>query len=333
MTDDGLQRGSYVHVSCFSRGLALILAVAGAIFVIVHFADFERFLMLVRQARPIWLFAAVGFQAMTYTSVALGWRLVLARAGTPRPLKSLLPIALSKLFADQAVPVAGMGGNLLLIDRLTRLGVERGTAAASLIVSLIGYYLAYAVLALLMIFVLWLQKDVTPLLVGLVTTILLVALAIPSLALWLRKRGSEPLSSRIEHFKPLAIILEVIGDAPSELVKDRRLLARVSFCNALVFLADALTLVVVMLSLGLPFVPGSAFLALMAGSISGTLSPVPMGLGAFEAAATAMLVTLCIPFEGAIASVLILRGFTLWLPLFPGFFLLRQGRATAASVQ
>lgn len=309
----------------YSRGLAIVLSVAGAIFVVVHFADLERFLRLLRQAQPIWLLAAVGLQALTYISVAMGWKQVLAKAENPRKLSSLLPIALSKLFADQAVPAAGMGGNLLLIDRLTRLGVSRGTAAATLIVSLIGYYVAYAFLALVMILVLWLQRDATPLLVGLVTAFLMIALAIPSLALWLRKRGSKPLPPRIERFKPIARLLEVIGDAPAALVKDRRLLVHVSVCNSLVFLADSMTLAVVMMAMGLPFAPGAAFLGLMAGSISGTLSPIPMGLGTFEAAATAMLVSLGAPFEGALASVLVLRGFTLWLPLFPSFYLLRKG--------
>lgn len=327
------QQAGHAYPTRLSRGLALLLGVAGAIFVVVHFADLERFLALLEQARPIWLLPAVGFQAVTYASVAFGWKLVLAQAEKPLPLKNLLPIALSKLFADQAVPAAGMGGNLLLIDRLTRLGVTRGTAAASLIVSLIGYYVAYAFLALVMIFVLWLQEDATPLLVGLVTTFLLVALAIPSLALWLRKRGSEPLPPRIERFKPLAKLLEVIGDAPAALVRDHRLLAKVSFCNALVFLADAMTLAAIMLAFGLPFLPGAAFLALMAGSISGTLSPIPMGLGTFEAAATAILASLNIPFEEALASVLVLRGFTLWLPLFPAFYLLRKGGHAIGTVK
>lgn len=331
MADDPAQQEGHAHSTRLSRGLALFLAIAGTLFVVVHFADLERFLALLEQARPIWLLPAFGFQAVTYTSVAWGWRLVLAEADKPLPLKKLLPIALSKLFADQVVPAAGMGGNLLLIDRLTRQGVTRGTAAASLTVSLIGYYVAYAFLALVMIFVLWLQQDATPLLVGLVTTFLLVALAIPSLALWLRKRGSEPLPPQIERFKPLAKLLEVVGDAPAALVRDRRLLAKVTFCNALVFLADAMTLTAVMLAFGLPFVPEAAFLALMAGSISGTLSPIPMGLGTFEAAATAILVSLNFPFEGALASVLVLRGFTLWLPLFPSFYLLRKSGHAVGS--
>jgi hypothetical protein len=49
---------------------------------------------------------------------------------------------LGKLFADHVIPSAGIGGNVLLIDRLTALGAPRGAAVATLLVSLIGYYAA-----------------------------------------------------------------------------------------------------------------------------------------------------------------------------------------------
>ena len=79
------------------------------------------------------------------------------------------------------------------MDRLTALGTPRGTAVAALLVSMIGYYASYAVLALIMLLVLWLHQAATPLLTGVITTFLLVALAMPALALWLRHRGSRPL--------------------------------------------------------------------------------------------------------------------------------------------
>lgn len=62
----------------------------------------------------------------------------------------LAPLAIAKLFADQIVPSAGIGGNLLLIDRLMAFGMPRAAAVAALLVSMIGYYTACAVLALTM---------------------------------------------------------------------------------------------------------------------------------------------------------------------------------------
>lgn len=300
------------------------LAIAALIAGVAHFGELERVAEIARRAQPLWLAAAVLLQASTYGSVAMGWRAVLRRADAAQPLRRLLHLAVAKLFADQIIPSVRMGGNLLLIDRLSRLGVPRGTAVATLLVSLIGYYAAYALLALLMLFTLWVNREASALLVGLVTTFLLVALAIPALALWLRRRGSQPLPTWVESLRPIRALIEIIGEAPAKLVSDRRLLLSVTGFNATVFLADAATLAACLCALGQPLMPGTAFIALMTASIATTLGPIPMGLGSFEASCTAMLGMLGVPVEVALAATLLLRVMTLWLPLIPGLALIRR---------
>lgn len=295
--------------------------------VVLRLADIKRFAALVRNADPAWLGAALVLQIMTYLALAESWRLVLMRAGTPLPIRRLLPLAVTKLFADQAVPSAGMGGNIVLVDRVSAMGVPRGSAIATLLISMIGYYAIYAFLTVVMLLVLWLHGRATPLLVGLVTVFLLVALAIPALALWLRARGSRPLPPAIERFGPIRSLLRAIGEAPAALVRDRRLIARVALCNGAIFLADSLTFACCLAALGQPFAFGAAFVALIAASVVVTLGPIPLGLGTFEATATAMLHALGIPIEAAITATLLLRGFTLWLPLIPGGLLLRRSSA------
>jgi magnesium-transporting ATPase (P-type) len=49
-----------------------------------------------------------------------------------------------------------------------------------------------------------------------------------------------------------------------------------------------------------------------------------LGLGTFEAACVAMLRTLGVPLEAALTATLLLRGFTLWLPVLPGLLLARR---------
>jgi glycosyltransferase 2 family protein len=53
-------------------------------------------------------------------------------------LRKLLPVARSKLFADQMILAASMGGNMLLVERPMELGTLRGTVVAALLVSMIG---------------------------------------------------------------------------------------------------------------------------------------------------------------------------------------------------
>ena len=301
-------------------GLIVTAALIGAV---LHFGEMENFGHLLARAQPGWLGLAILLQLSTYASVALGWSLVLCAAGTPRPLPSLMRIAVSKLVADQAVPSAGMGGNVLLVDQLAALGVPRGTAVAALLVSMVGFYAAYALLALAMLGMLWLHDKATPLMAGLVTTFMLVALAIPSLALWLRHRGSRPLPPRLEHIHVMRGLLDTVAQAPGKLVADRRLLLRVAGCNILIFLADGATLWACLHALGQSVGYGTAFIALIMASIVVTLGPVPLGLSTFEATSTAMLYLLGVPVEAAFTATVLLRILTLWLPLLPGMVLMR----------
>ncbi|WP_242140224.1 lysylphosphatidylglycerol synthase transmembrane domain-containing protein [Sphingomonas sp. TREG-RG-20F-R18-01] len=300
-----------------------VLGVGVLVFAVLNFGDLQSFGAMLQRAEPLWLLVAAALQGITYASVSLGWKLVLDKARSPLPLFRLIPVALSKLFADSMIPAAGMGGNLLLVDRLVTLGVPRGAAVAALILSLIGYYAAFAVFAIVMLVLLWMHGKATPLLAGVVTAFLLVALAIPGLALWLRRRGSRPLSPFLEHLPIVHTLLHVVGEAPARLLRDKTLILGVTACNAALFLVGAATLLVCMLALGHPIPFSTAFIAMMGGSIVAALAPVPMGLGSFEVGSTAMLGLLGVPVPAALAGTLLLRGFTLWLPLLPGFVLMK----------
>lgn len=296
-------------------------ALVGAV---LHWGELENFADLARRARPGWLLLALVLQLSTYMSVALGWRVVLARAeGRGYRLPALLRIALSKLFADQALPTAGMSGNVLLVDQLCALGAARGTAVAALLLSMLGYYASYMLFALTALGLLWLHGHATPLMVGLVTSFILVAIAIPALALWLRARGSRALPPRIERIGLVRMLLETVGQAPAALLRDRALLVRVTAWNAAIFAADILTLYACLRSLGVATGVPTALIAFILASIVVTLGPIPMGLGNFELVCTSMLHLLGVGLEAALAGTLMVRVLTLWLPLLPGLVLLR----------
>jgi uncharacterized protein (TIRG00374 family) len=154
-----------------------------------------------------------------------------------------------------------------------------------------------------------------------VTAFLLIALAIPRLALWLRQRGSHPLSPFLERLPVVSNLLHVVGEAPTRLVTDRKLLLGVTVCNGAIFLIDAGTLHACLLSLNQHSAFSTAFIAMIAASILVTLAPVPLGLGSFEAGSAGMLSLLGDPLPVALAATLLLRGFTLWLPLLPGLIM------------
>ena len=305
----------------WALALVLIAAIAG---VALHFGQLRQFGLLLRRARPAWLLAALGLQILTYVFVAAGWYVVLKAGESKLSLRRLFGLALAKLFTDQAVPAAGMGGNVLMVDRLIACGIPRGNAAAALILSMIGYYAGFALMGVIALILLWRHHQATLLLGGTVSLFLVVAFAIPAFALWLRRRGRRPLPAGMARIGPLRRMMETVGEAPSGLLRDKMLLAKVALLNALVLLADAATLAACMLALDSPQPFSSAFIAMIIAQIAVTLGPVPLGLGAFEGASTGMLRLLGVPFEPALAATLLLRGFTLWLPLLPGLIVTRR---------
>lgn len=307
-------------------GLIIAAALVGAV---LHWGELANFVTLVRRAEPGWLIAALLLQFSTYAAVATGWRLVIIRSeGKRYRMMPLIRIALSKLFADQALPTAGMGGNVLLVDQLMTLGASRGTAVAALLISMLGFYVSYMLFALVTLLLLWLHGHATSLMVGLITTFVLVAIAIPALALWLRARGGMPLPPTIENIRPIRRLLETVGQAPANLLRDRTLLLQLMMCNAAVFAADSATLYACLRSLGIESAPSTPLIAFILASITATLGPIPLGLGSFELVSASTLHLLGVSFEGAIAATFMLRVLTLWLPLIPGVVLMRRFAAS-----
>ncbi|NTW53221.1 MAG: hypothetical protein HGB15_00300 [Chlorobaculum sp.] len=53
-------------------------------------------------------------------------------------------------------------------------------------------------------------------------------------------------------------------------------------------------------------------------------SLIPLGLGSFELTCAGVLVSLGARLETALTATLLLRGFTVWLPMIPGLLLTRR---------
>ena len=307
------------------------LLVAGVALAALHWGDVKTFAGLLTHSRPLWLGIAALLQLGTYSGLAAQWWLTLRRGRTPKPLGELFRLTLAKYFADQVIPTAGVSGNVVLVDRLVRLGVPRGNAVAALLLQVIAYYGSYAVGGLVVLLVLWLKSRMSLLLGGGVLLFLVVACGIPALILWLHRRGQERLPGWLTHWSKARDFFKLASDAPGRLILDPQLIACLTLLNGLVFLADAATMQACVLALGLHAPLSAGYVAFMMASIAVILGPVPMGLGSFEAVSIAMLRLFGVPFEAALSATLLFRGFTLWLPLLPGGLLLRTELKTVKS--
>jgi uncharacterized protein (TIRG00374 family) len=302
----------------------LVVLIAGAIlFAALHWGDVKKFAELTAKAEPMWLAGALLLQFLTYVSLSAQWWLVLKKAGSRRSMLKLLPLTITKLFADQVVPTAGVSGNVLLVDRLKAIGVPREHAVAAVILAIIAYYLSYATGTIAAVAMLWWKGKLSLWLLGIAALLLMVATAIPVAALWLQGKGEAALPRWLRRRETIRETFEMLGEAPRELVRDPRLIVQLSLLNLAVFVADAGTLLFCLFALGVQAPFDAAFVAFTMAAVVTLLGAVPLGLGSFEATSIATLRLMGVPFEAALSATLLYRGFALWLPLGIGLFLTR----------
>jgi uncharacterized protein (TIRG00374 family) len=304
--------------------LIALLLVGALVVAALHWGDVKKFAALIGKAEPWWLAAALALQFLTYVSLAGEWALVLRAGSCPTPIWRLIPLTISKLFADQVVPTAGMSGNVLVVDWLVAAGARREVAVAAVILAIVAYYASYLVSAAAALILLWLHSELSMLVVAIVGIFLCVATAIPAGALWLQKKGRNAMPRLLRRSATIREFFELVGKAPAGLVRNRRLIAELSLLNGAVFVLDALTLQVCLYSLGETASLGATFAAFMVASMVMTLGPIPLGLGSFEATSIGMLRIGGVPFEAALSGTLLLRGFTIWLPLLLGLAVARK---------
>ena len=304
--------------------LLALLLVAGVVVAVLHWGDVKQFAALVSHSQPLWLLAGAGAQLLTYVALALQWRQVLRAAKCRAPFGKLLGLTVSKHFADQMVPTAGMSGNVVVVDRLQAIGASRAVALATLIITIIAYYASYGVVSFIALILLWLQGHSSWVVIGLIGASLGLSAGVPALALWLQRKGAKAIPRWLRRIRTVCELFEMIKEAPTRLVRSERLIAECALLNGAVFALDGLTMQFCLYALGVHATFSAAFSAFIMASIVVTLGPIPMGLGSFEAVSIAMLRAMGVPFEAALSATLLFRGYTLWVPLVPGMFATRR---------
>ncbi len=300
-----------------------LLLIAALVFAAFHWGDVKKFAELVRNARPLWLLAALVAQLARYGLLAFQWQIVLRAGNCARPMGKLLSLTVAKHFADQMVPTAGMSGNVVVVDRLISLGARRAIAVAAVILAILAYFASYAIGAVAALVLFWFRGDTNWIVVSLIGAFLALTAAVPALALWLQKKGSGAIPGWLRKFGPVHDLFEMIAKAPDDMVRDRSMIAELTALNVALVALDGLTMYFCLLSLGVPASFEAGFAAIMMGKIVSTLGPLPMGLGTFETASVLALRAMGVDFAPALSATLLFRGFTLWLPLIPGMIAAR----------
>lgn len=307
-------------IASWLLGALLLVAV---VVVGLHLGEINQVVALLGKLRLRWLLAALALQAMTYACAAAVWQRVLARVGQHRTVVGLMPLSLAKLFTDQAMPSGGLSGNILFVHGMRRRGVAAPQAMAALAVSMIGHYLANLPLAVLVGVVLARQGALHPALTALLGAYgVFAALAVG--AVWAVASGrGVPHWLPARRFPRAARLVDALAHTAPGVLRWRVLLPAVLLHGCIV-LCDAATLWVMLWALGQAVAPTLVLAAFLSASLVMEMGPIPLGLGSFEAACVSVLGLAGVPLAAALPATLLLRGFTLWLPMLPGLWLTRR---------
>lgn len=290
--------------------------------VAAHFGKPEEYGKLLKQAKPVWLAIALLFQAATYVCAGSVWARALARQGQSRPLLGMVRLGIVKVFMDQAVPSAGISGNVLVARALGHRGLSYPSAVATVLAGLISFYIANGIAVAASLVVLWVTGNVSRFVAMLVTGFAVVLAIFLFGLLWIT-RGRKQVPALLRKIKPLESLLTSMGDRPPPIVRDVGFFVEGTALQLTLIALDAATLWAVIRSLGATVSGTGAFTAFTMATVVSMLSPVPAGLGTFEGAAIGMLRAFQVPIEAAVAGTVLLRGLTFILPLIPGVWLAR----------
>ncbi|MGO4440169.1 lysylphosphatidylglycerol synthase transmembrane domain-containing protein [Rhizobium sp. RAF56] len=306
-----------------------ILVFVGVVAMILRFADMLILLDILRSANPLWILAALASQTATYACAAAIWATVMRSAGYSQPLTDLLKLAVVELFANQAIPTGGLSGSIIVVRGLIRRGVPVPIAVTALLISALSYYAAYLVAAALAFLLLWRIGDLSDTWAWLsIAFAVLVALIAIVLLFVARSRGRF-IPGALRRSPRLARLSKAFEQVRIDMVGDVRILGRTVPLQLAIFILDAVTLWLSLRSLGAGVGLSRAFLAFVLASVVATLSPLPLGLGSFEGTCVAVLHLLGVRVEAALAATLVFRGFSFWLPMLPGLWLVHRENRTA----
>ena len=309
-----------VRLAWLTGGVLLIALVV----VVAHLGEGRRFAEVLREARPAWLGVAALLQIGTYLCAAGVWQRALRAGGVRLGVGGLVPLGLAKLFADQALPSVGLSGTLLVVRALLRRGVPHGASVAAMLAGLMSYYVAYALAVAGSLAVLWQRGELHRALLVLAFFFSIPTAGVPLAILWLRGRAEARLPRALLRLPGAREVMDALAEAPPGAIFGPRLAFEASALQLGVFLLDAATLEATLQAVGGSLAPGVAFASFIVASMVASLAWVPGGLGTFEGTCVAMLHVHGVGLEVALAAVLLLRGFSFWLPMLPGLWIARR---------
>jgi Mg2+-importing ATPase len=302
-------------------GAALLAVVVGAA---LHVSDSREFVVLAERAGPWWLALAVTLQLGTYVAQGNIWRRVAAAARAPLPPGDAFVLSLAKLFADQALPSAGISGSLLVARALRERGIRDEAVNAAVLINVASYHLAYVIALGLALTILIVGHRANALIISTSVLFVVFAIVVTAAVTLLAGRPDSRVSHLLQTVTPLRGLLQFMGRADATLARSVALLRAATQQQLAIVACDAATMWVLLRSIGVTTQIDAVFASFMISSLVRTLGVVPGGLGTFEATSVLTLTLTGATVAQALSATLLFRALSFWIPMIPGLWASRR---------
>ena len=299
-------------------GSALLIAVVVVSYQLSETADFFR---LVQTSRPRWILLATALQILTYVAQGEVFRAPVRLTKYRIGARLVYKLSLVKLFMDQALPSAGISSTVFVAKSLQQHDIPRDVVAASMVLNIASYHIAYIICLLAALAVTTASGHSNPVIVVTSVLFLLFAVGLVTAVIAISSGKWRKQAALLERVPVVRNAMQFLTDADAGLTRNLRLLAETSFWQLVIFLLDAATMWVLLLSLGKHAPIKGVYASFMISSLLRTVGIVPGGLGTFEATSVLTLRMVGVAIPIALSATLLFRGLTFWLPMLPGLWL------------
>ncbi len=321
--NEGTSRQGASWISWLLGAALLAVVIAGAL----HFAEERAFLRLAQRAEPWWLAVAGALQAATYVAQGGIWRRVARACGYPLSRKVAFELSLAKLFADQALPSAGLSSSILIARALQQRHLPPTAVKASVLINIASYHLAYVLALLAAVAIVVLRGEANVLITVTAVLFLAFSIGLSAAVLVLAGRPHERLDRLLHRMPAVRTAFTYLTGADGRLVRSPRMLAGTIGLQISIVVLDAATVWVLIAALGERAPMSGVFASFMIASLFRTMGIVPGGLGTFEATSVLMLRMVGVDLAAALSATLLFRGLSFWLPMLPGYWFSRRAVA------
>lgn len=279
-------------------GLALVILVP-------QVQEFSQSWKYLTDAHPLWLGASLFGMVLTVIFAALVYQVLVPYS---LPFGRTALVQLATYFTNRLLPsgLGGIGFNALYLVKQTK--VTRTEAAVYATANnLIGFIAFTICIVMATLFTDSQIRTELPLRTIVVITLICgIALALLSLTI---KQVQKKVIDFVGHL--FGVLLEMIRH-PKRIVLSTIMSMGITASYAAVLWAATKSV-----GIDLPLI--DIFIAFAIGNTALTISPTPGGLGAVEAAITSVIVSADVSPSLALASVVLFRIISYWLPIVPGY--------------